>query len=113
MKQIKLAVCAGGTGGHIYPAMAAAIRLSKDYPQSEIFFFSSGKHVENEIYFNAGFKSFAISSAALKRTISFTALKSLLLIVVAFFQAISILKKQKPHCLLSTGGYICLPCVTQ
>ncbi len=107
---MKIAFCAGGTGGHIYPALCVASYIKADRPETEVFFFSSGKEVEDSIYSGHGFEYVKIHSSALKRTFSFAAIKAILLFFVAFIEAIYILGRRNPDGLLSTGGYSSLPC---
>ena len=109
---MKIAFCAGGTGGHIYPALCVASYIKADRPGTEIFFFSSGKEVESSIYSNQGFEYVAIHSSALKRTVSFAAIKAVFLFFVALVESVFILARKNPDCLVSTGGYLSLACCT-
>ena len=55
---MKVLIAAGGTGGHIYPALALAERIRQKYPDSEIGFFGSYDRMEHDVIPAAGYEFF-------------------------------------------------------
>lgn len=110
--RIKLVICAGGTGGHIYPGIAVAQKIKNDAPGSEIVFFSSGKKIEKEIFSFYGIKPVIITSTGLNKGKGvFGSLLSIGLSVTAVYNSLAQLKKIKPIAVLCMGGYLTLPVV--
>ncbi|MCX5749273.1 MAG: undecaprenyldiphospho-muramoylpentapeptide beta-N-acetylglucosaminyltransferase [Candidatus Saganbacteria bacterium] len=111
LKEIRIAVCAAGTGGHIYPGIAVARSILKDRPDAKILFFGSGKKIEKSIFNSEGLDANYILSSGLQKTTPFDILKALVLYPAGLFQAAVKLLFFKPDVLLSTGGYSSLPVV--
>lgn len=91
---MKVLLSCGGTGGHIYPALAIAEKLQ------DCFFIGSSR-LEKELVPRAGFRFFEIS----------THKRNLLVILHGYFQALKIILKEKPQIILSTGGYVTIPVI--
>ena len=106
---IKVVFCAGGTGGHIYPAIATADRLKRTNRLNDIVFFVSGRDVEKEIFSRKSFTLKEISSAASNRIFSSGALSAFVSIVRGFFSSFFELLKDRPHVIVSMGGYSSIP----
>ncbi|NLC07479.1 MAG: undecaprenyldiphospho-muramoylpentapeptide beta-N-acetylglucosaminyltransferase, partial [Syntrophomonadaceae bacterium] len=66
----------GGTGGHLYPALAIARYLQKVYPGIEILFIGTAQGLEAEIVPKAGFNFLTISAQGLIRSFSWSYIKS-------------------------------------
>lgn len=108
---MKIAIVSGGTGGHIYPGIAIAEELKAHDPRAEIIFIGSAEGLEKELVPKAGFPIKLIRSRALLRKLSYKALSAPFVSAFGFFQALSLLIKERPQLLLSTGGYASLPVV--
>jgi len=104
-KKLKVAICAGGTGGHIYPAVAIARKLIEDNKEVGLFFVGSGKKIEKDIFSHEGFRLETIASAPFKRVIGIEPIKSLVFMFIGFVQAVFLLLREKPSVVLSMGGY--------
>ncbi len=104
----------GGTGGHLYPALAIAEKIKKEEPGSEILFIGSKKGLESEVVPREGysFKSIptqgmqeretAIQKAILSANVGISNLAGLA-------KSIAIIKSFKPDAIIGTGGYVCFP----
>jgi UDP-N-acetylglucosamine--N-acetylmuramyl-(pentapeptide) pyrophosphoryl-undecaprenol N-acetylglucosamine transferase len=106
---VKLLIAAGGTGGHIFPAVAVAEELKRIEPDSEVLFVGSRDRLEAKLIPKLGFPFTSIRTAALPRRIStriFAAARDLSL---GLLQACGIIRSFKPNCALITGGYVCAP----
>ena len=107
-KQIRtIVIMAGGTGGHIFPALAVAAELkSRGY---NIHWLGTPNSMEAEWVVKHGFEISFIPITGLRgKKISFL-LKAPWRLVFYFFslvKALAILKKQKPACVLGMGGYV-------
>jgi len=108
---VKIAIVAGGTGGHIYPGLAIAEEVRLRDPKAEILFLGSEEGLEKDLVSRAGYEIKLIKSRALLRKLSYKAISAPFVSVIGFFQALSILKANAPTVLFSTGGYASLPVV--
>lgn len=104
---------AGGTGGHINPALAVAGTIKEKYPDAKISFIGNRKGMESNLVPKAGYKFYPIDVAGFQRKISLNNIKRN---AVAFYrmfkstsQAGKILEKLKPDVVVGTGGYTCGP----
>ncbi len=101
----------GGTGGHLYPAVAVAERLSFLRPESDLIFVGTSKKIESRIVPKLGykFKSIWVSGFARKLT-----LKNILFpikLIVASLQALRINMSFKPAVAIGTGAYVSGPAI--
>ena len=53
---MKVLLAGGGTGGHVYPAIAIANKIKEKEPNSEIVFFGTTRGLENDLVPRAGYK---------------------------------------------------------
>ena len=100
----KIIIAGGGTGGHIFPAIAIANAILKLQPQTEILFVGAKGKMEMEKIPQAGFKIEGLDIAGLNRSsliknvgLPFKMLKS-------FFQVRQIFKKFSPDVVIGVGG---------
>jgi len=106
---MRILIAAGGTGGHIYPAIALAQELKSQSPDCEILFLGSEEGLERDLVTKAGFELKLIKARALLRKLSYKALSAPFICAVGFFQALRIIKEFSPRFLVSFGGYVSLP----
>lgn len=102
-------VTGGGTGGHIYPALAIIMEIKKRDRDAEILYVGTEKGLESEIVPREGIDFETVRVKYLPRSInkdSFIALKELIL---GLFDSRKILKRYKPNVVIATGGYVCGP----
>ena len=104
---------AGGTGGHINPALAIAGTLKRKYPDIKISFIGNRKGMEATLVPKAGYKFYPIDVAGFHRKISLNNIKRNAVAVYRMFkstvQAEKILEILKPDVVVGTGGYTCGP----
>jgi UDP-N-acetylglucosamine--N-acetylmuramyl-(pentapeptide) pyrophosphoryl-undecaprenol N-acetylglucosamine transferase len=101
----------GGTGGHIYPALAIARGIMQRWPDSEILFVGTAEGMESRIVPESGFAIKSISAAGLDRSSLLKALGSALKVPIGFWQARGIISEFKPDVVIGTGGYVSYPVV--
>lgn len=108
---VRFIVTGGGTGGHIYPALAIARGLQNRYPDCKVFYVGTARGMEADIVPKEGIPFIGIAGAGLHRKLS---PKNLLVLWQAgrgFFQALGTVRRIKPHVVIGTGGYVCGPVV--
>ncbi|MDR0785687.1 MAG: undecaprenyldiphospho-muramoylpentapeptide beta-N-acetylglucosaminyltransferase [Treponema sp.] len=103
----KIAFAGGGTGGHIYPGVAVAARLKEK--GCSVFWIGSKREMDRRIVEGADVQFFAIPSGKLRRYFSLQNFTDVFRIIVGFFAARKILKKEKPTLLFSKGGFVSVP----
>ena len=105
---MRVLVSGGGTGGHIYPALAIATSLRREY-QAEILFLGSDDGLEKEIVPAAGFALAAIKAGKLRRYVSLETITGVMRVPLGMFQAMSIVRKFRPDVAFTSGGYVAVP----
>lgn len=108
---MKVLVTGGGTGGHIYPALAIAQNLQKSDPSVEFLFVGTERGLEKEIVPKAGLPFTTITVEGLPRKLSLTSLRTGFKLLKGLWEAKKILKQFKPTLVVGTGGYVCGPVV--
>ena len=107
---MKMMIVAGGTGGHIYPALALADILMKEPVDNEVVFFGSDNRLESKIIPEHGYRFIGVHMVSTAGGIS-SKVKSLASLVKAEKYAASVLKKEKPDICVGFGNYISVPLI--
>ncbi|KPJ59998.1 MAG: hypothetical protein AMJ46_08650 [Latescibacteria bacterium DG_63] len=108
---MRVLMAGGGTGGHLYPAIAVAQELRKKNKKTEIRFVGSRKRLEKEIVERYGFKLVAISARGMPRRPGLGFLSFLLCSLFSLFEALVLFLRWKPDVILGTGGYVSGPVI--
>ncbi|MDO4280887.1 MAG: undecaprenyldiphospho-muramoylpentapeptide beta-N-acetylglucosaminyltransferase [Peptococcaceae bacterium] len=108
---MRVIVSGGGTGGHIYPALAIAERIVEDMPGSEVLYIGCDNGLENNIVPKTAIPFKTISAKGLPRKLSLGLFKSLFVNVKGVFEAKRYIKDFKPDLVIGTGGFVCGPTV--
>lgn len=106
---MKAVITGGGTGGHIYPALAIAEELKKR--GWEILYLGSDYRMEAEIVPRSGFDFKELSVRPLPRNISPKIISSLFYNTQAFLKALKIINGFKADIVIGTGGFVAGPVV--
>lgn len=109
-KQLRVVVSGGGTGGHIYPALALGKEIIEAH-RGQILYIGSRGGMESDIVPPSGIDFEAVSSAGLERRITPKNALALLKAGRGLWEAFSILQKFRPDIVVGTGGYVCGPVV--
>ncbi len=104
-------LAAGGTAGHINPALAIADLLREKFPEIRIVFAGTPTGMENKLVRDAGYEIKAIHVSGLHRNLSFQNVRSALTLLRAGREARQILRAEKPELVIGTGGYVCYPLI--
>lgn len=108
---MKIVVSGGGTGGHIYPALALIREIQKENKNAEFLYIGTTNGLESKIVprENIAFKSIHITG--FKRKLSFENVKTVFRFLKGVNDSKRILKEFKPDIVIGTGGYVCGPVV--
>lgn len=109
MKHRKFIISGGGTGGHIYPAIAIANELKTRFPDAEFLFVGAEDRMEMEKVPQAGYKIKGLWISGLQRSLSIQNLAFPLKLVSSLRKSQKILKQFKPDAAIGTGGYASAP----
>jgi UDP-N-acetylglucosamine--N-acetylmuramyl-(pentapeptide) pyrophosphoryl-undecaprenol N-acetylglucosamine transferase len=107
---MRVILAGGGTGGHIYPALALARHL-RDMYGSEVLFVGTERGMEKDIVPAAGFELVRIPLVGLERRLSPRLGKAVLLAGRGVHQARRLLRRFRPDVVVGTGGYVAGPVV--
>lgn len=106
MKKIEKAIISGGgTGGHIFPAIAIANELKEQFPGIEILFVGAEGRMEMEKVPQAGYRIKALPIAGFQRKNMMANLSLPFKIVKSLLLARTIIKEFKPDVVIGVGGY--------
>ncbi len=105
MGRYRFILSGGGTGGHIYPAIAIANELKKRYPGSDILFVGASDRMEMEKVPQAGYEIQGLWISGLQRKLSFKNLMFPIKLVSSLIKAAKIVRRFQPHVVIGTGGY--------
>lgn len=109
MKQLRVIIAGGGTGGHIFPAVAIGHALQQLQPGTQLLFVGAKGKMEMEKVPQEGFEIVGLDIAGFNRS---NMLKNLVLpfkILKSALQARSILKNFHPDAVVGVGGYASFP----
>src|SRR5688500_20174083 len=99
-----LMIAGGGTGGHIYPAIAIARGYVERNPTRRVVFVGTEKGLEKTIVPKAGFPLEFISAGGLKGKGGLDLIRNVAKLPVGFFQAWKLITKHNPGVVLGVGG---------
>lgn len=104
-------ITGGGTGGHIYPALAIATEIKNRYKDAEILYVGTEKGLESELVPKEGFDFRTIRVKGMPRKINKEALIAFKELLLGLNDAKKIIKDFDPDVVIGTGGYVCGPVV--
>lgn len=108
MSKKKIAITTGGTGGHVYPALALAQQISKACTNAQIVFIGSG--LQSNRYFNRSISPFyEVASDTLSFKNPWKLIKGVFSILKGMWQSYRILKHFSPDVLVGFGSYHTFP----
>ncbi len=114
---LKVLLSGGGTGGHIYPALALAKHLASLHSDVEFLYVGTQRGLESKLVPQAGLDFIPIKVEGFSRKFNFKSLKYNAKSLVYFLKALSkskqIIKEFKPDVVVGTGGYVCAPVLYQ
>ena len=109
MKPYKFIISGGGTGGHIYPAIAIANKLKERYPDALFLFVGAQDRMEMEKVPQAGYEIEGLWISGLQRKLTLKNLMFPFKLISSLFRSKKIIRNFKPDVAIGTGGYASAP----
>ena len=109
MGKIKVLIAAGGTGGHVYPAIAIADALRDSSANTDILFAGTKNHMEWDTVSKAGYNITSIWISGFHRRFTIKNLLFPIKLASSVVQSLVIIKKFNPDVVISCGGYVAGP----
>lgn len=108
---MRVVLSGGGTGGHIYPALAVASQCAEEFPGSEFLYIGGKRGLESSLVPKQGIPFEAIDITGFRRKLSFDNVKTVMRFLKGVQTSKKLLKEFKPDVVIGTGGYVCGPVV--
>ncbi len=106
---MRVLLSGGGTGGHVYPAIAIANKIKEENPDCEILFVGTQNGIESEIVPKYGYELKTVTVQGFRRKIDLENVKRVFKLCKGLEQSRKIVKKFKPDIVIGTGGYVSGP----
>ena len=108
---MRVIISAGGTGGHIYPALSIINKIKEKEPDSDVLYIGTHNRMEKDIIPQNGIKYIPIEIYGLTKNNIKNDIKDLYLIPKAISKCKKIIKEFKPDIVIGVGGYVTLPVI--
>ncbi len=108
---MKVIITAGGTGGHIYPAIAIINKIKELEPNSEFIYIGTHNRMEKDIVPKHNIKYIPIEIYGLSKKDMVQNIKNIFLISNAIKKCKNIMKEFKPDIVIGVGGYVTYPVI--
>ncbi len=110
-RPLSLIIAGGGTGGHLFPAIAVAEQVLASHADSQVHFIGTGNPFETRVLNKLGFAHERIRVKPLKGKTKFYQARALATIPVSIAASIQIIQRIRPDAVLGVGGYSAGPVV--
>lgn len=108
---MRIAISGGGTGGHIYPALALVREIKKTHKDAEFLYIGTEKGLESSLVPRENIPFRTIHITGFKRKLSVENVKTIMRFLKGVRDSKKILLEFKPDIVIGTGGYVCGPVV--
>ena len=108
---MKVIISAGGTGGHIYPALAIINKIKDMEPNSEFLYIGTDNRMEKDLIPSFGIKYEELHVTGFKRSLSLDNFKTLSNFLNARKKCLKIIKEFNPDVVIGCGGYVTAPVI--
>lgn len=108
---MKVIISAGGTGGHIYPALAILSKIKEEEPNSEFLYIGTNNRMEKDLVPNLGYRYEGLEVTGFKRKLSLDNIKTITNFVRAIKKSKRIIKDFNPDIVIGCGGYVTAPVI--
>ena len=109
---MRVIVSAGGTGGHIYPALAIINKIKEKEPNSEFLYIGTHNRMEKDIIPKYGIPFKSIEMYGFNRKNLLKNFKTIKCLIKNKFICEKIIKDFKPDIVIGVGGYVTVPVIT-
>ena len=114
---MKIIITAGGTGGHIYPALAIIDKIKKEDKNSEFLYIGTTNRMEKDIIPEIGIPFYGIEVYGIKRQITFKNILFNIKAIIKYLKGNKFVKKKikefNPDIVIGVGGYVSAPVIKQ
>jgi UDP-N-acetylglucosamine--N-acetylmuramyl-(pentapeptide) pyrophosphoryl-undecaprenol N-acetylglucosamine transferase len=110
-RPLTLVFAGGGTGGHLYPALAIADEIRRRHADADIVFVGTKGKIESRVVPSRGYPLVTIWITGFRRRLSPETVLFPFRVFVALLQSARLLWKKNPDVVIGTGGYVCGPVV--
>ncbi len=104
-KPYRIIISGGGTGGHIFPAVAIANLFRERHPDAQILFVGAKGKMEMTRVPEAGYKIVGLWISGLQRSLKLSNLLFPVKLIVSYVKAVGVIRRFKPQVVIGTGGY--------
>lgn len=108
---MRVIVTGGGTGGHIYPAIAIADKFKEMDPETQILYVGNDEGIEKDIVPKSGYELALVDARWLDKSNVWQLVKTGARVAKGTLEARRVIKKFKPDVVIGTGGYVCFPVI--
>lgn len=108
---MKVIVTAGGSGGHIYPALAIIRKIMAKEPKSEVLYIGTHSRMEKDIIPNEGINYIPLKIYGFSSRTPFRNVKNIYYIYKSYKKCLEIIKDFKPDIVIGVGGYVTYPVI--
>lgn len=108
-ERLNILFAGGGTGGHLFPAVAVADEVKKIKPEAEITFVGTKGDISGRVAPIRGYKFVPIWIGGFKRRLTLETFLFPVKLVVSLMQSFLLMRRLKPTVVVGTGGYVCGP----
>ncbi|MDN4164425.1 undecaprenyldiphospho-muramoylpentapeptide beta-N-acetylglucosaminyltransferase [Cytophagales bacterium LB-30] len=101
----RIIISGGGTGGHVYPAIAIANHFKDRFPDAEILFVGAKGRMEMQKVPEAGYEIIGLWISGIQRSLTLANLSFPFKLISSLWKARQIIRQFKPHAVVGVGGY--------
>lgn len=108
---MRVIVSAGGTGGHIYPALAIINKIKEEEPNSEFLYIGTTNRMEKDLVPSLGIKYEGLEVTGFQRKLTYKNIKTVTNFLSAIKKAKKNIKDFNPDIVIGCGGYVTAPVI--
>ncbi|MBB6729647.1 undecaprenyldiphospho-muramoylpentapeptide beta-N-acetylglucosaminyltransferase [Cohnella zeiphila] len=108
---MRLVLTGGGTGGHIYPALAIGREAAEKEPGTSLLYIGTTRGLESRLVPAQGLRFESVDITGFRRSLSLENVRTIARFVQAVRRSKKLLREFKPDAVVGTGGYVCGPVV--
>jgi len=106
---MRVIISAGGSGGHIYPALSIINKIKEQEPNSEFLYIGTHNRMEKDIIPKYNISYMPLRMYGLKRSLSLSNIKTAYYYLNSIKRAKKVIKDFNPDIVIGVGGYITAP----
>lgn len=108
---MRIIISAGGTGGHIYPALSIVNKIKEKDKNAEILYIGTTNRMEKDIVPKYNIKYHAIKVRGIDRKLSLDNIRTVKYFIMAVKEVKKLMKEFKPDIVIGVGGYVTAPVI--